>query len=135
MRAFVDANVFISAAGFGGIPDEIVEMVLDGRLEAVVSHQALADIEEKLHTKAGLSRTEAREFRLTVEAIATVVEVADIPQVSRDPDDDEVLAVAIQADADAIVTGDKDLLVLRSHHGIPIVSPRAFFEMLEQEGQ
>lgn len=43
------------------------------------------------------------------------------PSELRDPDDVHVLACAVAAEADAIVTGDKDLLVLGSFHGIPIV--------------
>ncbi len=42
--------------------------------------------------------------------------------VCRDPD--LVLAAALAANADAIVTGDRDLLVLKSFHGIPILNPR-----------
>jgi predicted nucleic acid-binding protein len=46
-----------------------------------------------------------------------------VPAVSRDPDDDQVLAAAIRGTVEAIVTGDRDLLVLRTHQGIPIVAP------------
>ena len=53
-------------------------------------------------------------------------------RVCRDPDDDVVLATAKAAGADAILTGDEDLLVLRSFEGIAIVSPRAFVESLDR---
>lgn len=43
--------------------------------------------------------------------------------VCRDPDDDEVLALAFAARADLIVSGDDDLLVLTNFEGIPIVTP------------
>jgi predicted nucleic acid-binding protein len=42
--------------------------------------------------------------------------------VSRDPDDDAVLACAVSARADLIVSGDKDLRVLGSYRGILILS-------------
>ncbi len=45
-----------------------------------------------------------------------------IPQVARDPDDDAVLACALAARADLVVSGDKDLLVLKAFRGIPIVT-------------
>ena len=42
----------------------------------------------------------------------------------RDPDDDEVLALAIAAQADLIIiSGDKDLFALQQFNGIPILSP------------
>jgi putative PIN family toxin of toxin-antitoxin system len=46
--------------------------------------------------------------------------------VCRDPDDDWVLATAVAGDADAIVSGDADLLNLSSYSGIEILSPRQF---------
>jgi predicted nucleic acid-binding protein len=49
-----------------------------------------------------------------------------------DPDDDWVLATAVAGEADVIVTGDKDLLVLKRYQGIPIVTPRGFLELLQQ---
>jgi predicted nucleic acid-binding protein len=48
--------------------------------------------------------------------------------VSRDPDDDNVLAAANAGRCEAIVTGDKDLLVLGEFAGIPILTPRQFFD-------
>lgn len=45
-----------------------------------------------------------------------------VPKVSRDPDDDQVLACALAAQADLIVSGDADLLDLKSFQGIPILT-------------
>jgi predicted nucleic acid-binding protein len=56
--------------------------------------------------------------------LAEVVEPPPLPQpVCRDPDDDAVLALAIAAKADLIVSGDEDLLSMNSFAGIPILSP------------
>ena len=52
------------------------------------------------------------------------------PDELRDPDDIHVLACAVAAKADAIVTGDKDLLSLTSFNGIPILKVREALEML-----
>ena len=54
----------------------------------------------------------------------------DVP-VCRDPDDDLVLATAIAAQAEIIVTGADDLLVLERHAGIAILSPRRFLQRLD----
>jgi predicted nucleic acid-binding protein len=57
--------------------------------------------------------------------------VAAIPlaeAVCRDPDDDHILALAATAGAEVIVSGDDDLLSLKRHHGVDIVSPRAFWD-------
>jgi predicted nucleic acid-binding protein len=64
------------------------------------------------------------------EAIVEVPSGSLLP-VSRDPDDDHVLAAAVVGEADCIVTGDKDLLVLDPYEGIRIVTPREFLDVLE----
>lgn len=44
-----------------------------------------------------------------------MVTPVEIPNVCRDPDDDEILAIAIAGNADAVVTGDSDLLAIRRY--------------------
>jgi predicted nucleic acid-binding protein len=51
----------------------------------------------------------------------------------RDSDDDLVLATAVAAGAELIVTGDDDLLVLKEYEGVAIVSPRQFLERLDAD--
>jgi predicted nucleic acid-binding protein len=48
----------------------------------------------------------------------------------RDPDDLPVLGTSVAGQADYLVTGDQDLLTLRSFHGVAIVSPREFYEVI-----
>ena len=56
--------------------------------------------------------------------------------VCRDPEDDQILGTAIAAQAQCIVTGDKDLLVLQQYEGIQIVSPNDFSDFeTKDEGQ
>ncbi len=55
--------------------------------------------------------------------------------VPEDPADERVLACAVEAEADAIVSGDQHLLGLRAYRGIPILTVREFLEWLESGGQ
>jgi putative PIN family toxin of toxin-antitoxin system len=59
------------------------------------------------------------------------VQVEERIVACRDPRDDKFLEVAVAGKADAIVSGDEDLLVLHLYAGIPILSPAAFLRMLE----
>lgn len=54
-----------------------------------------------------------------------------VPAVTRDPSDDQVIACAVAARADYLVTGDDDMLVLAEHKGIRILTPRQFLDLLE----
>ena len=55
-------------------------------------------------------------------------------KVVRDPDDDMIIGCAIAADADYLVSRDKDLLSLGSHEGISIIAPEAFLQILRATG-
>ena len=68
--------------------------------------------------------------------LAEVIEPPPLPQpVCRDPDDDQVLALAIAAKVDHIVSGDKDLLSLSSFQGIPIIPPAQAISFIEATGK
>ena len=53
----------------------------------------------------------------------------------RDPDDVKVLGLAVSTSADCILTGDKDLLILKEFQGIPILTPRSFSDILHATGE
>jgi predicted nucleic acid-binding protein len=57
------------------------------------------------------------------EALVERIVPASITRTAEDPDDDDVLACALAAGADVVVSGDKRLRDLKSFHGIPILSP------------
>ena len=67
---------------------------------------------------------------LLVEQATMVAPVGAVPRVATHPEDDLILATAVVARADYLVTGDKHLQVLTTHQSSVIVSPRAFLEIL-----
>jgi putative PIN family toxin of toxin-antitoxin system len=77
------------------------------------------------------SRMEFVAFiRRSVVLLALDAEAASkLDPRSRDPKDDQFLALALAAEADAIVSGDQDLLVLHPWRGIPILSPAQFISI------
>jgi uncharacterized protein len=79
--------------------------------------------------------TRERSLAEVRQLAAEVVEPPPLAQpVCRDPDDDEVLALALAARVDLIVSGDSDLLVLQAFEGIPIVTPAQALLRLSSEG-
>lgn len=129
MRLVVDTNVLLSAILRDGACRELVRTQLLPH-ELFVSKGLLDELEEKLRKKF---RRDPVDVPL-VDAYrrrAQRVRVEPLPApVCRDPDDDLVLATAIAARADAIITGDNDLVSMGSHEGIVIVTPRAFLSGL-----
>ena len=69
----------------------------------------------------------------TVQAAARMIPAPAIPAppALRDPDDVAVLACAVAAEVDAIITGDKDLLALATFRGIPIITVDEALEKLK----
>ena len=65
--------------------------------------------------------------------IVDLVEPIDVPRIVRDPDDDHVLACALAAKADLIVSGDKDLLDLNTFQNIHILTPADALRRIETQ--
>jgi putative PIN family toxin of toxin-antitoxin system len=94
----------------------------------------LDEFEELLVEKFSFSVDAARAIRGELEAVVDVVEPEEIPEICRDPDDNQVLGAAATGGVEAIVTGDKDLLDLGSYEGIGIVQPAEFVRSLPDDG-
>ena len=76
-----------------------------------------------LDTNIAASRLTIPQLIARFAVLAQSVVPASISRVARDPDDDHVLACALAASADLIVSGDSELLNMKAYQGIPIVSP------------
>jgi putative PIN family toxin of toxin-antitoxin system len=133
MRIVFDTNVLFAAfVAHGACAGLYEECLLRGRI--VVSQFILEELQEKLLTKAKQSRVEVEEVIDAVSADAEIVETQPLAnRVCRDADDDWILATTLAAKADALVTGDKDLLVLERYEGIPILTPRDCLAFLRSD--
>ena len=129
MRAVIDTNVLVSALLWNGPPHALMANVREGLLEIAISPVLLAELSTvsgRSKFNAILVRAESTHEQILTEIrqLAEVIEPPPLPQpVCRDPDDDAVLALAIAAQVDWIISGDDDLLSLRSYAGIAIISP------------
>ena len=130
MTVVFDTNVLVAALVAKGLCHEAFRRAV--RLRVLASSGPLLDeLAGVLQRKFVISPAVAlflSSFRGHVRLVEPVVLPAP---VCRDPDDDVVLATALAAGADVIVTGDLDLLSLGGHGAIRILSPRAFLEWLD----
>lgn len=129
MIVVLDTNVIVAALVAKGLCHEVVVRAL-GSCTVVTSTALLDELEQTLRAKFTLGPA-AIGFLEQLRLRLQLVEPAPLASpVSRDADDDLVLATAVAAEANVIVTGDQDLLVIGRHNGIDIVSPRHFLSGL-----
>ncbi|MGB0112378.1 MAG: putative toxin-antitoxin system toxin component, PIN family [Ilumatobacteraceae bacterium] len=130
MRVVLDANVLISAVIQAGPSYRIVSRWLDeSDLDVVICPAVLGEVGEVLGRPRLQRRIEpglADIYLATIRRIANLVDdPVSIATATRDPDDDYLVALARQHDADYIVTGDKDLLEWDDQVP-PAITPAAF---------
>ncbi len=95
-------------------------------------HFVCAEVREKLVTR--FHRTQEQADELVSQLILVSLlrdDVAEISSPLRDPDDNPILPAAVAYHCKFLVTGDDDLLELKSFSGVEIVSVRAFAERLQ----
>ncbi|HQU93015.1 MAG TPA: putative toxin-antitoxin system toxin component, PIN family [Pyrinomonadaceae bacterium] len=128
MRITADTNTVISALLWRGNPRRILDAARDGIIELYTTNELLAELEGVLSRSRFTRHLEAagvnvRDLVYGYAALADLVESATIEAVVlRDPDDDAVIACAVAAESDAIVTGDDDLLSLVQYGAIRMLS-------------
>lgn len=125
----LDTNALVSRLLCpGGVAAQAVDHAL-ARGVLLVSEETLSELVEVLGRAKFdpyVSRADRGRFLERLGGVARIVPIVSRTQVCRDPRDDKFLDVALNGEASAIVTGDRDLQVLDPFHGVRIVSPAAF---------
>lgn len=132
MRVIADTNVIVSAILWIGISHTILVAAEKARLTLCVAPALLQELEGVLRRRKFAPRLRALQVGAEdlTAANARLVQVV-LPRrvirvVETDPADDEVLACAMAARAKFIISGDSDLLRLRTYKRRSILSPAAF---------
>lgn len=134
MLVVVDAGVFVSAAITpGGAPSRIVATGIEGRFDYLICPTLVKELTGVL-TRPKIARLlgendRLRFLNLVLGAARNVDDPAVVETFTRDPDDDYLVALAIEHRAEWIVTGDRDLHALASRR-VPTTTPRAFLGLL-----
>lgn len=128
MRIVLDTNVLISAFITRGVCRHLFEYCVETH-QIVISDFILSEFSNTLIRKFGFAEEEVGEARASLSLCGELVTpIAFEEPICRDPDDDHVLGTAIAGNADCIVTGDRDLLVLERFRVVEIVSPSEFMD-------
>ena len=126
MRVVLDTNVLVAAFISHGVCAEVFERVV-GEHELIVSDHVLDEFRHVMSEKLGFDPGRVIRALALLRRVGTTVEPEKLAApVCRDSDDDAVLTLARSSNADCLVTGDHDLLVLQAFEGAAIITPRAF---------
>ena len=135
IKAVIDTNVLVSSliGRTKSNPKEIIDRFKKDRFFLVLSPPILKELEEVLKEsefKSIINEDEADILICLIRIKGLFVIPVHKVNICRDIHDNKILEAASKADANFIVTGDKDLLTLKSFQNIPIVSPKEFLSRL-----
>ncbi len=122
-----DTNVLVSAFQFGGSPAQLLDMARAGKLNAATSPSILNELTRILGEKFGWPENDLQKAVGIIKRCMTLVEpTIKLNVVKDDPKDDHIIECAVAAGADAIITGDKDLLRMREFQEIKMMQVAEF---------
>ena len=133
MRVFLDTNVLVSAFATRGVCADVLRVVL-AEHTLVTGEVVLRELRQVLRKRIGLppgAVKEIDEFLREHEVAPKPSARAAVPK--RDPDDQWVVASAVESRADVLVTGDRDLLDIAADAPVKIVDPRGFWELVRKD--
>ena len=128
VRLVLDTNTALSGLLWGGTPGRLIDAAIGQGIELFSSAALLAELQgvlsrQKFATQLGKrGLTVGDVFDGYAALVKIVVPAVIAPTITRDPADDQVLAAALAAQSDLIVSGDAHLLDLKTFRGIEIVT-------------
>lgn len=134
LRILLDTNVIVSAIVKGGAPRKIWLAFKEEQISLIFSISMLEEPQRVLRRPKFaniINEEELKKILLFIELFAEFTELCPKEiSICRDPADNHILLTADSGRADFIVTGDKDLLVLKTFRRIPIITPRKLLKIL-----
>lgn len=133
MRVFLDTNVLVSGFATRGLCADIIRLVL-AEHELIIAQVVLDELELVLKQKIRLPGEQIREVVSFLENQTVQPKPKSLSSIQvRDKDDQWVLATALAAKADVLVTGDNDLLdVAEQVRDLTIIDPRGFWDLVRK---
>lgn len=128
-RIVLDTNVVIAAFAARGLCESVFELCLE-KHEMVISDFLLEELREKLIKKIKLPHDTIEDIIELYSKHSQKVIPANIEkEICRDPEDVPVVGTCLSGGAEYLISGDKDLLVLKKFGNIKILTPREFYEL------
>jgi len=128
MKIVLDVNIFVSSFFWGGNPRKIMERIIDGKDALFTCKEIIQETASvMLRPKFNVSNEYITHFIRSIEELANCITlVGSIQNICRDNEDDKILECALLANADYIITGDSDLLILEEFRKIKITTAQNY---------
>ena len=135
MRVFLDTNVLVSGFTARGLCADVIRLVL-AEHEFITGEVVLMEVQRVLQGKLALPGELVDEILAFLHSHHVQAKPSTMPSVIlRDKDDLSVLASALAANAEVLVTGDRDLLEVSAQvPGLRITDPRGFWNLIKKQG-
>jgi uncharacterized protein len=132
MKIVIDSNIFVSSFFWGGYPREVFERIINGLDELYITDEIIREITSVMNSKKfNVNSIEIEDYVKIIERYSKKVVLKSVPKsISRDKKDDKILQCGLDGNVDYIVTGDKDLLVLKEYETIKIIKPKDYLEII-----
>ncbi len=140
MRAVIDANILVRALIMPlGSVGPVLQRLRRGDYTLLYSRSLLDELADVLNRprigrKYGLSQQDIKTVLALILLRGEAVNPTRSITACRDPKDNKFLEVAVAGQADVLVSGDEDLLVLHPFEGLAIITPAEFLQRLAEEG-
>ena len=127
MRVVFDTNIFISALVIpGSQAEKAVFKILDDDDTLLISKPILDELLTTLARKFSRDSEALSQVAVMLTEMSEMVKPKHTVKIFKDDPDNRVLECAESGRADAIVTGDKEMLLLKQYRGIPLISLRDY---------
>ncbi len=130
VKVVPDTNILVSSLVFGGEPEKILFLIQRKKIIGVTSKVLVAELCEILLKKFNFSKERVLQLEHKMRKSFQVVYPRKTISVSRDPDDNRVLEAAVEGSCNFIVTGDKDLLILKKYKKVTVLTPSEFLKVI-----
>ena len=130
MRVVFDTNIFISALILpGSFAEKAILKVIEGSDELIISHDIIDEVLTVLSNKFSRNREALSRTAINLAEIGRIVKPTERIGIFQDEPDNRILECATAGKADAIVTGDKEMLKLGKYGGIKIITLKDYLAM------
>ncbi len=133
IRLTYDTNIYISGVFWRGNPRKLIEKAIGKEVELFVSKHILNELGTVLQRDFKASERSTEQIITNILKISRLIEVRTrVDAIKRDPEDNKILACAVESKSEYLVSGDVHLHELKEYKGIKIVTASEMLKILEK---